>query len=77
MDEVEAKFSRRELGSFLEELASQIKNGKVGIEIPGHSKGKAKINPEQPVSVVFHREGNDRNMTIKIELEDKREISVD
>ncbi|MFP4116514.1 MAG: hypothetical protein ACLFQ8_02105 [Candidatus Aenigmatarchaeota archaeon] len=77
MDEVESKFSRIELSRFLEELASQIRNGKVSIEIPGYSKGKAKINPKQPVSVFFEELGDERSMKIKIDLDERRDFDSD
>ncbi|GEM_PF-3094268 len=77
MDEVESKFSRRELSRFLEELASQVRNGRVSIEIPGYSKGKAKINPEQPISVFFEDLDDERSMKIKIDLDDRRDFDLD
>ncbi len=73
MDDVESLFSRREMGNFLEELAGQVKNGRISIEIPGYSKGNAKITPKQPIRVVFDKE-EDGSMTVKIEFEEKRDI---
>ncbi|MFP4115964.1 MAG: amphi-Trp domain-containing protein [Candidatus Aenigmatarchaeota archaeon] len=74
MEEVKSSFSRKELKNFLKELARQVESGKVAIEIPGYSKGKAKIKPEQPIDVVFTREKEERRMTIEIELNDHREL---
>ncbi len=74
MTDARARFSRTELKNFLRELANQVENGKVGIEIPGYSKGNQKITPEQPVDVLFKKGKDERRMTIEIDLKDRRNI---
>ncbi len=74
MGEVEAYFSRLELRQFLKDLADQVETGKVSIEIPGYSKGKAKIDPKQPIDLVFDKDDEKRDLTIKIKFEDRRDL---
>lgn len=74
MKEIGAYFSKKELSEFLEELASQVETGRVSIEIPGYSKGSARIDPEQPIDVLFRNDDEERKMTIEIEFEDRRNL---
>lgn len=76
MEEVEAYFSRQDLKGFFEELAKQIKSGKVIINVPGESQGKAKIVPKQPIDVIFNYDEDKGEMSIKIELEERRELEI-
>lgn len=76
MEEFEVDFSRKELKNFLRELADHVNSGKVGIQIPSDSGGKMNIAPEQPISVFLERDDEGRELTIKIEFEDKREVEV-
>ncbi len=76
MEKAKVSFSRMELKRFLEKLASQVETGRISLEIPGHSKGKAKITPEQPIEAVFDKKDDDRTMTVEISFKDRRELEL-
>lgn len=76
MEEIEAYFSRQDLKGFFEELAKQIESGKVIIHVPGESPGKVKIIPSQPIDVIFNYDEDSGEMSIKIELEERRELET-
>lgn len=72
--EAEADFSRRELQSFLQELAGQVETGRVEVQIPGKSTGKISVVPKQPIDIVFKHDEEEGKMSIEIDFEERRRI---